>query len=221
MTFDEFVKKYNGKTIDYDGGCGVQCVDLAKLYMDKVLGIKIGAIGNAHAYYDNFDKVSTLNKNFTRIKNTASFVPKKGDIAVWSKSMNGYGHIAICTGEGDTKHFYTYDQNWNGKSMKKVKHTYNYFNGVLRPKKQNTSEYKTGTYVVTASLLNVRNGAGVNHTSKKYNQLTSNAQEQNKKLGNEKANGYLKGVICTVTKVLNNWGLTASGWICLDYCASK
>ena len=35
MTFDEFIKTYNGKKIDYDGVCGVQCVDLIKLYLDK------------------------------------------------------------------------------------------------------------------------------------------------------------------------------------------
>lgn len=132
MTYEEFVNNYNGKAIDYDGVAGVQCVDLAKIYLDKVFGIKAGAWGNAHAYYDNFNNIAELRNNFDRIANTASFVPRKGDICVWSKSMNGYGHIAIATGEGNTSYFYTYDQNWNGKAMKKVQHNYKYFSGVLR-----------------------------------------------------------------------------------------
>ena len=40
MTFTEFINTYNNKKVDYDGVSGYQCVDLAKLYMNKVLGIK-------------------------------------------------------------------------------------------------------------------------------------------------------------------------------------
>ena len=84
-----------------------------------------------------------------------------------------------------------------------------------------SSSYTTGTYKVTASLLNVRSGAGTSYSKKTYSQLTSNARKQNKSLGNYYANGYLKGVVCTVTQVKGNWGKTASGWICLDYCTKQ
>ena len=87
--------------------------------------------------------------------------------------------------------------------------------------KINTKKYSNGSYKVNASLLNVRTGPGTNYKAKKYNQLSQNARKQNKALGNAKANGYKKGVICTVTKVNNNWGLTKSGWICLDYCRKQ
>ena len=40
MNFTEFINTYNGKKVDYDGVSGYQCVDLAKLYMNKVLDIK-------------------------------------------------------------------------------------------------------------------------------------------------------------------------------------
>ena len=53
---------------------------------------------------------------------------------------------------------------------------------------------------------------------KKYTQLTPNAKKQNENMGNKYYNGYKKGIICDVIKVINNWGLTRSGWICLDYC---
>ena len=45
MNFDEFINTYNGKLIDYDGVSGVQCVDLAKMYLDKVFGIKARCLG--------------------------------------------------------------------------------------------------------------------------------------------------------------------------------
>lgn len=84
----------------------------------------------------------------------------------------------------------------------------------------NTSskKYTTGTYKVTASVLNVRSGPGTNYKAKTYNQLTVNARTQNNKLGNYYTNGYRKGVVCTISKVSGNWGYTPSGWICLNYC---
>lgn len=138
MNYNEFVNAYLGKATDYDGGYGVQCVDLIKLYLDKVFNLKIGAIGNAHVYYDNYNKVDILKNNFTRIANTPDFIPQKGDIVVWSTAQgNGCGHVAIATGEGNTSEFYSYDLNWNGKTVHKVQHTYKGFLGVLRPKDQN------------------------------------------------------------------------------------
>ncbi len=153
MNFDEFVRVYNGKATDYDGGCGVQCVDLAKLYMDKVLGIRIGAIGNAEAYWRRYNELSILNKNFDRIANTPEFIPHKGDIVVWDLRHGKYGHIAIADGVGTTSYFYSYDQNWGGKAMKRVKHTYrDGFAGVLRPKgkinlSSNITNYEAGQAV--------------------------------------------------------------------------
>lgn len=87
------------------------------------------------------------------------------------------------------------------------------------PATKTISGYRTGNYKVNASVLNVRYGAGTKYKAKTYKQLTSNARNQNKRLGNYYTNGYKHGVVCTVTKVNGNWGLTASGWICLDYCS--
>ena len=77
--------------------------------------------------------------------------------------------------------------------------------------------YSTGRYKVTASILNVRNGPSTKYSSKRYYQLSANARLQNRRLGGE-CNGYRRGVVFTVSKVINNWGYTPSGWLCLDYC---
>lgn len=138
MTYDEFIKKHNGVAVNYDGAAGKQCVDLATAYFNEVFGSGIKNFWyDAHHFWDLFDKNTWLKANFTKVKNTPSFVPKKGDVAIWSGTLNGgWGHIAICTGEGNTSYFYSYDQNWSGKACTKVKHTYDHIAGFLRPKKQ-------------------------------------------------------------------------------------
>ena len=92
------------------------------------------------------------------------------------------------------------------------------------PSTQNTVKtisgvkYTTGKYKVNASILNVRIGPGTKYKIKGYKQLTANARYQNKRLGNQYTNGLKRGVVTTVTKVRNGFGLTPSGWIALNYC---
>lgn len=82
--------------------------------------------------------------------------------------------------------------------------------------------YHAGTYVVTTDLLNVRKGPSTAYAKVPYKNFSDNAKEQIKKLnGGKAANGYVKGVTCTVYQVKKNWGKTPSGWICLDYCKVK
>ena len=214
MNYQEFINAHNGKGTDYDGAYGVQCVDLIKAYLKKVFNISPGAWGNAHAYYDNFYSIPGLYNNFTRITNTASFVPQKGDIIVWRKGTGfPYGHIAICNGEGTTSWFKSYDQNWTGKNDKctLITHNYNMVAGVLRPKNQslitgvsgsgsNVANNTSTSYKVkiTAGRLNVRNGAG---TQYRINTVVK------------------QGEIYTIVQTFGGWGKLKSGagWISLTY----
>jgi len=168
MTFDEFVKKFNGKSTDFDGGSGVQCVDLAKMYFHHVLGLKTQAIGNAEAYWRRYNELPYLKDNFIKIPNTPTFIPQKGDVAVWDKRHGKYGHIAVCNGEGTTSYFYSYDQNWIIKRMHLVKHNYKSgFAGVLRPKNQKAiygeTKYKVGDVVQTRFQVKVLGDADDRH----------------------------------------------------------
>lgn len=79
-------------------------------------------------------------------------------------------------------------------------------------------KYTTGKYKVNASILNVRTGPSTKYKIKGYKQLTANARYQNKRLGNQYTNGLKRGVVTTVIKVRNGFGLTPSGWIALNYC---
>lgn len=144
MTFNKWVKENLGKGIDYDGTYGVQCVDLAKHYIKNVLGITPQSIGNAIEYYNKRKTSEYLTKNFKWIDNTAEFIPKKGDLCVFT-SKSGNGHISVATGEGTTSYFYSYDQNFpkaKHEPMTKIKHSYTSFLGVLRPKKKKSTSLK-------------------------------------------------------------------------------
>lgn len=82
--------------------------------------------------------------------------------------------------------------------------------------------YKTGKYRVSRvsknSVLCVRTGPSTKYNKKTYRQLSANARSQNRANGNYYANGYKNNVVFTVSRVSGNWGLTPSGWVCLDYC---
>lgn len=190
MTYSSFIKQYLGKSKDFDGvpsADPVQCVDLVKFYLRDVFGIKPGAWGNARDYYECFNSSSwggykQMRENFTRIANTPTFVPMKGDIAVWGAGLSKFGHIAIADGTGNTSTFYTHDQNWYGKPCKRVQHSYKGFLGVLRPKRtirvdanirkgpgidfEILGEYKKGekvtVYQQTANWCKVGDGKWVN-----------------------------------------------------------
>ena len=79
-------------------------------------------------------------------------------------------------------------------------------------------KYSVGTYAVDTALLNVRSGAGESFKKKTFLQLTPNAQAQILNINKKKADGLVKGCVCTVSQIKNNWGKIPSGWICLDYC---
>lgn len=137
MFLNEFINKYNGQKVDFDGAYGSQCVDLFRFFNKEVLEIEQPkGVRGAKDFWGNYDTDNVLQANFDRIANTPDFVPQSGDIAVF---YNGeYGHVSICTGENsDTKVFESFDQNFPyGSACKKVQHNYSNFYGVLRPKAQ-------------------------------------------------------------------------------------
>lgn len=94
MTLDEFVKKYEGKKVDYDGYYGAQCVDLVRLYIRLVWGLpqpkNIISAYEAYTHWlrcgDGFNEISW--KSITKIA--------RGDIIVFPPTdTNSHGHIAI------------------------------------------------------------------------------------------------------------------------------
>jgi hypothetical protein len=102
--FDRFLAANDTKFLDYDGKYGAQCVDLVQFWGQAIGGPRF--TGNAKDLYKQ-----TANF-YTWIDNTASAVPQKGDIVVWSGAYNGsVGHVGIATGIGDTSTFQAFEQN--------------------------------------------------------------------------------------------------------------
>lgn len=76
----------------------------------------------------------------------------------------------------------------------------------------NGSAVNRGTYVVTASALNVRTGPGVNYEKKSYSQLSSNAKRY------AYSNGCLKqGTRVTVYETKAGFARIPSGWVSAQY----
>ena len=98
MTLEEFVKKYKGKHVDFDGVYGAQCVDLFRQYAKECLGIKehTGACstsGGAKDLFLDYDKMPIEKKYFLRSRQK-NWVP--GDVLIWDQTeKNKYGHVAI------------------------------------------------------------------------------------------------------------------------------
>ena len=81
------------------------------------------------------------------------------------------------------------------------------------------SKYQIGNYIVKTSLLHVRTGPGTEHPVVPYLQLSADARQKIMLLNsNKSAAGYVKGITFSVSKISGDWGLTPSGWVCLNYC---
>lgn len=97
MTLDEFVKKYEGKKVDYDGRYGAQCVDLFRQYCKDVLNIPhTGGVIGASELYTKYEAMPLEVKHFERIPYKAGMLPEAGDVVIFKPTTkNKFGHVAI------------------------------------------------------------------------------------------------------------------------------
>ena len=95
MTLIEFVNKYHGQKVDFDGAYGAQCVDLFRQYCKDVLRAgHTGAVDGAKDLFEKYADLPAECKYFDRIKGAS---PEIGDVCVWGATdKNKYGHVAIC-----------------------------------------------------------------------------------------------------------------------------
>ena len=205
-----------------NGSCLPNCVGFAWGRWRHLLGKHHNlSRGNAEVWFGN-----------TKDGYKRGQTPKLGAVMCWKKGStstgsDGYGHVAIVEEIKADGTVVCSNSAYGGSRfyLKTMKPPYNLGTGytfqgfIYLPIEFEMPSYKIGTYEVTCDLLNVRTGAGTSFAKKTFSQLTVNAQNQIKELNNGvMANGYVKGVQCTVSEVKDNWGKTPSGWICLDYC---
>jgi hypothetical protein len=135
MTLSEFIKKYDGKTIDFDKRYGGQCQDAFNQYCVEVWNIPnpIQQFPVASAY-QNFGYAKN-NPNFITIPNDPTAVPMPGDVIIWNQGVGPHGHVGIFV-EGDVMNFKAFEQNWAGiQKCRIVNHPYDHVTGWFRPKR--------------------------------------------------------------------------------------
>ena len=103
---DDFFNRWLNKGLDYDGVFGNQCVDVFKYFNREVVhGPEVS--GNAIDYWNKYPT-----KYYTRIENTITAIPQKGDVAIFGVSkLLPLGHIVIV----DSANLFTlkiFEQNW-------------------------------------------------------------------------------------------------------------
>ena len=190
-----------GKSLDYDGAYGAQCVDLIKYYY-AYFGKASYAKGNGCDYVSN-----ALPDGWTRIKNTADFVPEPGDIAVWGTELSKYGHVAIIL-SANTSSFVSMDQNWpSGSPCKQVTHTYSKFWGVIRPNFTSSGGGST-SHTVNNSYSGFTPFKVYANSTGKINVYNAN--------GTQYSNRYISGSsdLCTINEVYTD------GWCKVTYPSS-
>ena len=120
-----WAKAQVGKSLDYDGVYGAQCVDLIKYYYD-FLGCASYARGHGCDYATN-----ALPSGWARYQGAQ---PQPGDILVYSgNASNPYGHVAIYEADRVTYHQNLDYNQWVVCSSYQYNRLGNPYWGVIRP----------------------------------------------------------------------------------------
>jgi len=99
MNLGEFIARYYGKKVDFDGMYGAQCVDLARQYWQDVWGVpQPEGVDGAQEFYTNYDKKPIEKKYMERVECAAKGqpIPAGAVVLFGASASNKYGHIGIC-----------------------------------------------------------------------------------------------------------------------------
>nr|DAL60482.1 MAG TPA_asm: Endolysin [Caudoviricetes sp.] len=105
ISLTQFIKKYLGTKVDFDGKFGPQCVDLARQYYSEVLDVpQFPPVEGAKDIIKNPGKLKVIKEDLL-----ADY--SAGDVLVWGASKtNKYGHVAILVAIYNTKYFIVLEQ---------------------------------------------------------------------------------------------------------------
>lgn len=105
ISLTQFIKKYLGTKVDFDGKFGPQCVDLPRQYCNEVLEVpQFPPVEGAKDIIKYPGKLRVINENIL-----ADYSP--GDVLIWGATKtNPYGHVAILVSVYNTKYFIVLEQ---------------------------------------------------------------------------------------------------------------
>lgn len=108
ISLKQFIKKYNGKSVDVPWGYKGECVSLIQRYLNECYGVEMKARGNAKDWQNSILRAGLgVTTNY----------PVRGDIVIWgAEAGNGMGHISIYL---DKTH--DFDQNKGGDRITGIK----------------------------------------------------------------------------------------------------
>lgn len=133
MTLDHFLNLYHSQKVDYDRKYGYQCVDLFRMYIERVLGLpQPEGVKSAKDFWHNYEKMPRLAKYFD--KTTEG---RTGDFAIWdARPNNPHGHIALIIGslKGEPLVFHQDGYSQQGATFKQLYTPY--LLGFLHPKEE-------------------------------------------------------------------------------------
>ncbi len=148
------------------------------------------------------------------------YKPEKADIIFinWD-SKNTPDHVGIVK-KVDNKYVYTIEGNRSNKVAEaKYLLTDTRILGYGTP---NFPKFEIGEYIINAKVyLRVRKGPSLNYDALNYSELSCDQKLETLEKTGHKYNGLVRGSICHIDKIENNWGHIENGWICLDYCIKK
>lgn len=99
MNLNEFVDRYKGTPVDFDGAYGAQCVDLVRQYFKEVWELPKqpeGVVGAQDFYYKH-DGMPAQKQYIDCRTYVKPDLPPAGSAVVFTPTgSNQYGHIGIC-----------------------------------------------------------------------------------------------------------------------------
>jgi hypothetical protein len=134
MNWEQFIAIPNGQRVFNNGWD--QCVALANLYHQEVIGAAFVPVASAYQWYTDFSRYLQLTNNYVQLPAHAN--PEAGDIFVSRGGMYNYqdGHIGVVVSSWNGGTFGTKEQ--NAELNRYVYQTYNRTKsnmlGYLRPK---------------------------------------------------------------------------------------
>ena len=112
MNLQEFVSRYKGRKVDFDGAFGAQCVDLARQYFKDVWGVPQpeGVIG-ARDFFFQHESRSRQKEYMDCIpyRMKGQIIPEGAVVIFNASATNEYGHIGICL-SSDTETIQLFEQ---------------------------------------------------------------------------------------------------------------
>lgn len=107
ISLTQFIKKYLGTKVDFDGKFGPQCVDLARQYYSEVLDVpQFPPVEGAKDIIKNPGKLKVIKEDVLVLANYSS-----GDVLIWGATKtNQFGHVAILVSIYNTKYFIVLEQ---------------------------------------------------------------------------------------------------------------